>query len=176
VSAWWWSRIPYALVVLGVAGFAIGGYLTIAHWGDQPIACGGVGDCGYVNSSEYASVGGMPVSGLGALLYLAMAFTAIAWLRLREVDWLPIAYWGLALAGAGYAGYLTYVELWVLRAICVWCVTSAVLLAVSLVLASLAVFAEPDEGDPDEEENEAVLSPPGRDGLRIGATPEAGQR
>ena len=100
-------RIPYVLVLLGLAGFAIGSYLAIAHWGDQPIACGGVGDCGYVNSSEYASVGGVPVAGLGALLYLTMALTAVAWIRLAEVDWLPIAYWGLALAGAGYAGYLT---------------------------------------------------------------------
>ena len=131
-------RIPYLLVLLGIAGFAIGSYLAIAHWGNQPIACGGVGDCGYVNSSEYASVGGIPVAGLGALLYLTMAITAIAWIRYAEVDWLPIAYWGLALAGAGYAGYLTYVELDVLHAICVWCVTSASLLTVSLILGSIS--------------------------------------
>lgn len=138
------GRIPFVLVVLGAAGFAIGSYLSIAHWGDQPIACGGVGDCGYVNSSEYASVGGVPVSGLGALLYLAMTFVAVAWIRYANVEWLPIAYWGLALAGAGYAGYLTYVELAVLHAICVWCVTSAILLTISLVLGSIAVFVEPE--------------------------------
>ena len=105
------------------------------------------------------------MSGLGALLYLAMAMTAVAWLCYRQVDWLPIAYWGLALAGAGYAAYLTYVELWVLHAICVWCVTSAVLLGLSLVLASAAVFAEPREDD-----DEAVLLK--KDGLIIGAAPE----
>ena len=135
--------IPFVLVVLGLAGSAIGSYLTIAHWGDQPIACGGVGDCGYVNSSEYASVGGVPVSALGAALYLAMTAVALAWARRACVDWLPIAYWGLALAGAGYAGYLTYVELAVLHAICIWCVTSAVLLAVSLALSTAAVLREP---------------------------------
>ena len=154
-------KIPVMLVVLGLAGFAIGSYLAIAHWGHQPIACGGVGDCGYVNSSEYASVGGIPVAGLGASLYLAMAITAGAWMQHAEVDWLPIAYWGLALAGAGYAGYLTYVELDVLHAICIWCVTSATLLTISLVLASIAVFIEP------EEESEAVLR--AKDGLNIGS-------
>jgi uncharacterized membrane protein len=66
MSARAFRTIPFVLVVLGLAGFAIGSYLTIAHWGDQPIECGGVGDCGYVNSSEYASVGGVPVSALGA--------------------------------------------------------------------------------------------------------------
>lgn len=158
-------RIPIVLVLLGVAGAAIGSYLTLAHWGDQPIACGGVGDCGYVNSSEYASVGGVPVSGLGALLYAAMTLTAIAWARHAEVDWLPIAYWGLALAGAGYAAYLTYVELWVLHAICVWCVTSAVLLGLSLLIASVAVFGEPSEAN-----DEAV--PSQKDGLQLGPAPE----
>lgn len=151
------GKIPAALVFLGLVGFAIGAYLTLAHWGDQPIACGGVGDCGYVNSSEYAAVGGVPVSALGALLYLGMAVTAVAWLRFKAVDWLPIAYWGMALAGAGYAAYLTYVELAVLQAICVWCVTSAVLLALSLLLGSIAVFVEP------REHNEAVLHT--KDGL-----------
>jgi uncharacterized membrane protein len=137
--------IPYVLAVIGAVGFAIGSYLTIAHWGHQPIECGGVGDCGYVNSSEYATVGGIPVSALGAAMYLAMTVTAIAWMRLREADWLPIAYWGLALAGAGYAAYLTYIELEVLHAICIWCVTSATLLALSLILASVAVFVEPED-------------------------------
>jgi len=135
--------IPFVLVALGLAGFAIGAYLTAAHWGDQPIECAGVGDCGYVNSSEYASVGGVPVSALGAVLYLAMTLTALAWALRRDVDWLPVAYWGLALAGAGYAAYLTYVEVAVLRAICVWCVTSAVLLAVSLLIATVAVLRDP---------------------------------
>jgi uncharacterized membrane protein len=119
-----------------------------------------------VNSSEYASVGGVPVSGLGTLLYLTMALTAIAWSRRAEVDWLPIAYWGLALAGAGYTAYLTYVELWVLHAICVWCVTSAVLLTLSLVLASIAVFVEP--GVEDDEAAPARMG-----GHRIGAAPES---
>src|SRR5690606_19694249 len=101
----------------------------------------------YVNSSEYASVGGVPVSALGAALYLAMTLTAVAWAARRDVEWLPVAYWGLALAGAGYAAYLTYVELAVLHAICVWCVTSAVLLAVSLVLGTIAVLHEPGTRD-----------------------------
>lgn len=147
-----YRKIPLVLVVLGLAGFAIGAYLAIAHWGDQPIACAGVGDCGFVNSSEYASVGGIPVSGLGAGLYLTMALVAFAWARNAGVDWLPVAYWGLALAGAGYAAYLTYVELAILHAICVWCVTSAILLTLSLVLGSIAVFFEPDEAN-----SEAVL-------------------
>ena len=140
-------RMPYILAAIGTAGFVIGSYLTIAHWGDQPIACGGVGDCGYVNSSEYATVGSIPVSGLGALMYLAMTFVAIAWIRRSDIDWMPIAYWGLALSGAGYAAYLTYVELAILHAICIWCVTSAVLLALSLIFASVAVFGDEPDGE-----------------------------
>jgi uncharacterized membrane protein len=141
---------PLLLALLSLAGFAIGAYLAVAHWGDQPIVCGGVGDCGYVNSSEYASVAGLPVAGLGAGLYLAMAVVALLWARSRDHEWLPVVFWGLALAGAGYAAYLTYVELAVIDAICVWCVTSAVILGISLAVSSWAVFASGDhEASPD---------------------------
>jgi uncharacterized membrane protein len=138
--------VPLVLIALGLAGSGLGAYLTIAHFGDTPLVCGGVGDCGYVQSSEYAGVGGVPVSALGLLLYVTMTAVAGAWVRFRNVEWLPVAYWGLALAGAGYAAYLTYVEIFLLQAICVWCVVSAVLLGLSLLFATYAVFHEPDDG------------------------------
>jgi len=132
--------LPAILFLLSLAGLAIGAYLTVAHWGDQPIACGGVGDCGYVNSSDYATIGGIPVSALGAMLYAAMAFVSLRWIRHPYEDRLAIIYWALALSGTVYAGYLTYVELAILSAICIWCVTSALLLTLSLALSSWAVL------------------------------------
>jgi uncharacterized membrane protein len=55
-----------------------------------------------------------------------------------------VLYWGLALSGAGYAAYLTYVELEVLHAICVWCVASATILGTSLLLATAALVLTPE--------------------------------
>lgn len=132
--------LPAFLAALALAGVAISGYLTVTHWGGTPIACAGVGNCEYVNNSPYATLGSIPVSALGGLLYGALAVSAAAWWWRPYDVRLPVLYWGFALAGFGYAGYLTYVELYVLDAICVWCVTSASLLTVSLVLATLALL------------------------------------
>jgi uncharacterized membrane protein len=123
----------------------VSSYLTLTHWQGTPISCAGVGDCNYVNSSSYASLGGVPVSGFGAALYAGLLVTALLWWWRPEDVRPSVAYWGLALAGFGYAGYLTYVELYVLDAICVWCVVSATILTLSLALSTWALlFATPE--------------------------------
>ena len=137
--------LPLLLVVLGIAGLAVSGYLVATHYGDQPIECGGVGDCNYVNSSEYASIGDIPVSLLGVAMYIGLIAAATFWAVKPADEKRMIAYWGLALSGAGYAAYLTYVELAILHAICVYCVVSACILAASLALATWALFATPPE-------------------------------
>jgi uncharacterized membrane protein len=132
--------VPLVLTVFAVAGLGISIYLTAAHYGNKTIVCAGLGQCDYVNSSEYASVLGIPVSMLGILMYAALLSVATLWALLYTSELLPVAYWGMALAGAGYAGYLTYVELEVLHAICIWCVASASVLTASLVISSVYVF------------------------------------
>jgi uncharacterized membrane protein len=125
---------------------AISLYLVTTHYGDQPIACAGVGDCAAVNSSAYADIGGVPVSLLGVGLYFSLATAAAFWARDPADDRRAIAYWGLALSGFGYAMYLTYVELAILHAICVWCVASAGVLSASLLLSTFVLLrpaAEP---------------------------------
>jgi uncharacterized membrane protein len=47
----------------------------------------------------------------------------------------------LALVGAGFSAYLTYLELFVIDAICQWCVISAVLMGLSLLIAAARAFA-----------------------------------
>jgi uncharacterized membrane protein len=139
------QKVPYVLLLLAGAGLMISLYLVTTHYGNQPIACGGVGDCEAVNSSEYASIGGIPVSLLGVGLYASLFVMALAWIRDPSDDRRVVAFWGLSLSGAGYAAYLTYVELTILDAICIWCVTSATILITSLVLASTALFLQPED-------------------------------
>ncbi len=140
---------PVFLAVLALVGLGISSYLTITHWGGTPIACAGVGDCEYVNSSPYATLAGMPVSGLGAALYAGLLLGALGWAWRPDDVRLQVGYWGMALAGFGYAGYLTYVELYVLDAICVWCMTSAALLTLSL-LVSTALLLRSGEPTPEQ--------------------------
>ena len=126
-----------ALLALGGIGIAL--YLTVVHFADQPIVCSSIGDCELVNSSEYAKLGGLPVAALGAAAYATM-FALAAYALLRGEALALAALWGVAAASFGFSMYLTYVELFVLDAICVWCVASATVATAIFALVSFAAW------------------------------------
>jgi uncharacterized membrane protein len=132
-----------ALVALSAIGVAIAAYLSwIAIIGVDSIACGPAGDCHAVQTSEYSKVAGVPVAMLGLAMYLALLGGAVArqLLSASPPALSPlarrVAVWTFALAFGGtlYSGYLTYVELFVIDAICAWCVASAVVVTAIFVL------------------------------------------
>ena len=133
------SRSLYgAILVLALAGAGVSAYLTSTHLSGVPLACSAQGACETVQSSEYAEVLGMPVAVLGLGLYVAVGTGATV--SLLNGGWpgdvARFAVFGLALAGALYSGYLTWVELYRLEAICQWCVMSALLLGATLVCSA----------------------------------------
>lgn len=127
------SPLDALSLTLALAGLALAAYLTVAHYDRGALVCA-VGDCHAVQSSDFATVLGLPVAGWGAAMYAALA--GLGGLRIARpgLRW-PATYVALlvAFAGALYSAYLTWVELSVLRAICQWCVVSA-LLVVGLLL------------------------------------------
>jgi uncharacterized membrane protein len=133
------ARVLAAVLgVLSLAGAGAAGYLTYVHWLDKPIACAGLGTCAAVAESDYAWIGGIPVAFLGLLGYIALAVVSAFWLRAgRRFDlWPLLAIWGMSVAGAAYSAYLTYVELFVIDAVCVWCVTSAGIMTAIFLVAT----------------------------------------
>jgi uncharacterized membrane protein len=134
------ARLLAALVaVLSLVGIGASGYLTYVHWFDKPIACPGFGTCAAVAQSDYAWIAGIPVAFLGLLGYVALTLISAFWLRVgnRFDVWPLLAIWGIGVAGVAYSAYLTYVELFVIDAVCIWCVTSAAIMTV-IFLASTA--------------------------------------
>lgn len=128
----------WALPVLAVVGLAVAGYLAYVEMRDVPAVCGPVGDCNAVQQSEYALLMGfLPVGLLGVLGYLAML---AAWLwghfgRGALARWARLALLGFTLFGTLFSLYLTCLELFVIRAICAWCLTSAAIMAVLFLLS-----------------------------------------
>jgi uncharacterized membrane protein len=146
-----WST--FLIPALCVLGLGVAGYLTFVETRQVAAVCGPVGDCNTVQSSPYAKLFGfLPVGLLGLLGYLAIL---AAWLiahfgRGRLSDLASVAMFAFALFGVLFSIYLTYLELAVILAICMWCLTSAVIIAVLLLqttrsaLAHL-VFQEPTD-------------------------------
>jgi uncharacterized membrane protein len=102
--------------------------------------CGPSHGCDIVAASEYAEILGIPVAvyGLGcSLVLVGLAFTW--WLRAQRPALL--AMYLLLLAATGFVAYLTFLELFVIEAICAWCVAYAVTIVIALVVAGLALLA-----------------------------------
>jgi uncharacterized membrane protein len=129
---------------LALAGLADSIYLTWYHYDPAVRACLVTGGCETVNTSPYAVIGPVPVAAVGVLGYLLVACAVI----LR--GWGPPALraaagrgvYALSVLGTGFAAYLTAIEVFVIHAICAWCVLSAAIIAAVCVLAVLDL-AEP---------------------------------
>lgn len=121
------------LVVLSVVGILISAYITWTHVrGVAPVCMGIGGGCETVQTSRYAEILGIPVAALGLTGYAGLLFSAL--LRGEAGVFLGLFF---ALVGVFFSAYLTWLELFVIHAICQWCVSSATLMVASLILASM---------------------------------------
>ena len=125
-----------ATAVLAVIGVAIAGYLTWVHYaGLKPFCVGGGGSCERVQSSKWSELGGIPVAVLGLGGYLLL----LASLLLPEDTGRTVAAL-LALVGAGFSAWLTYVELAKIDAICQWCAASAVIMVLLAIVSVIRLL------------------------------------
>jgi len=120
-------------VMLVLAGLAIllTIYLVYVHYsGAKPICSSKGGDtCLKVQTSVWSKVGGVPVSLIGLIGYIAIFFSLLA----PDRDEIRVLTLGMTLFGVCFSGYLTYRELFTLHEICEECVTSAVLVTLLFI-------------------------------------------
>ena len=126
---------------LACIGLVVALYLITVHWGWWQAVCFGVGDCEAVNTSIYSELLGIPVALLGALSYAALIALGLAIWQDFYAEYARLARFFIAMIGVVFSGYLTYLELYVIHAICPWCVTSAFLITVITILSILDLRA-----------------------------------
>jgi uncharacterized membrane protein len=127
-----------ASAAVAVIGLGIAGYLTAVHYGGGDPVCAIAHGCAVVQQSEYAELAGVPVALLGLIGYAGILVTL-----LRDDGAARGATALLALMGAGFSAWLTYVEVARLDAICIWCVGSAVCMVLLAALSSARMLAYP---------------------------------
>jgi uncharacterized membrane protein len=121
------------LAAVAAAGLLVSAYLTWSQLRGVAPACVGSGSgCETVQTSRYAEILGFPVAALGLLAYAGLLLSA-------AIGGERSALFGLfvALVSVLFSAYLTYLELFVIGAICQWCVASAVLVVAALILTAL---------------------------------------
>ncbi len=105
-------------LAVALVGLMVSLYLTYAYVIAHKVACIG-GGCEIVAASPYSRIFGIPQPIMGVVFYLAVIFSL---LHHRAKSLLPL----LTAVGAAYSVYLTWVEVSILHAICMWCMISAV--------------------------------------------------
>lgn len=148
------SRLTAISLALALIGIAVSAYLTLVHYRDDLLVCA-VGGCHTVQKSPYAELEGVPVALLGLGMFVVL--TGLLFVRRARPVWgdsITLATFGLVLAGAVFAIYLTYLELFVIHAVCQWCVLTAIiiwLLTLSEGTLAWRSLQPPSEFDDDDE-------------------------
>ena len=126
-----------ALAILGLAGLFISCYLWLYKLGKiGTIACG-TGGCERVQLSAQSRFLGVDVSLIGVVGYAGLLLFCLLALspRFAGASWL--VWWLVVLTGIAvlFTAYLTYLEFFVIHAICRWCVGSAVIIVTMFVIS-----------------------------------------
>jgi uncharacterized membrane protein len=125
------------LALLAVVGCCIALYLTLYKVGVIGVLSCSIGSCETVNTSKWSVLLGVPIATWGLGAYLALLVIAMVGSAESREESVPIAKLLVALAGWSvlFSAWLTYLELFVIHAICIWCVSSAALWVVILAVA-----------------------------------------
>ncbi|MGC8667370.1 MAG: vitamin K epoxide reductase family protein [Chthonomonadales bacterium] len=133
------------LFVLALAGIGVSGYLTLAHLNYIDLGCSAVRGCEEV-AAHYTAKGfgipmlrAIPTAAFGLAMYAAMGLLCVIRAGVQDAGRhraVAMAQWLLSAASLLVSAWLTYLEAYVIRAWCQWCVASAVIVLAMFVMLS----------------------------------------
>lgn len=130
------------IAALALIGAFVATYLMLYKIGAiGQLACG-LGSCERVNISRWATFLGAPVAAWGVAFYVAtlvvaVAGTSPAWSGRREIS---IVLTAMSAVGVAFSAWLTYLELYVIGAVCRYCVVSAVIVTLMLIVSASDLY------------------------------------
>jgi len=135
--------VRWLFLLLILSGIGVSGYLSYVKFSDVPMICvsNGAFDCGLVQNSPYSELLGVPIAYLGLATYLVILGLVVFQSRssfLREHGTLLL--FGVVFFAWIYSMYLVYIQAFVLRAFCNWCLAHEAIVTVMLVLVSIKLW------------------------------------
>lgn len=130
------KKLRITAYILAGIGLLDSIYLTWVDLTHSKAYCGGSGDCQTVANSPYSEVAGIPIALFGIGAYLVII--GLLYLETRGGSWRnysPLIIFGISFAGVIYSAYLTFLEIWVIRAICPYCVVSAIIMLLLFIIS-----------------------------------------
>jgi uncharacterized membrane protein len=127
-------------LILIVLGILVTGYLSFAELTETTTVCieSGAFNCDVVQNSVYSRIMGIPIAVLGFATYLVVG--ALVGLEnrvglLREYG--AALVFAITLFGFLYSAWLTYIEIFQLKALCPWCLASAAIMTLLFIVSGL---------------------------------------
>lgn len=128
--------VAVAFLVVSFLGFVDSVYLAARHYLGGPLNCTISEGCDKVAASAYAVMFGLPLGVWGALYYVAIFLSVIAYLDTKK-DWVYLWAAGATSIGFLFSLWFVYLQIYVIEAICQYCMFSA---ATSTILVILGVM------------------------------------
>ncbi|MDG1989787.1 MAG: vitamin K epoxide reductase family protein [Dehalococcoidia bacterium] len=124
-----YKQLLYFRYCLLLIGFGITLYLIINNvLSSNSLACGSIGDCNKVQNSSYAYFYNIPVSVLGSLFYVFLIFLTSIQFYLNDRDYIrfiELICFSSSIVAWIFSMYLTFIEFFIIKEICIWCVATA---------------------------------------------------
>jgi len=131
------GTLQRAAAFLAAFGIGVAAYIAIAQAdGGAPACLAGGSGCETVSASSHSELAGISVAVLGIVGYALLLGAA-----LLRGDRARLGGFGVALVGFGFSVYLTYLELFVIEAICQWCLLSALLMTGLFAIDAVRMLA-----------------------------------
>jgi uncharacterized membrane protein len=155
---------PIATLLLSIFGLGVSIYLTITHFDKMALVCdtGSVINCEKVTQSPQSEVFGIPVAMLGLAYFVPMIALCLpaAW---RSTDRrIHLARLALSVVGVGMILYLLIAELFIIKAICLWCssvhLVTFILFIIIVTSSPVVLAAGYGHGGGDEDWDETSLA------------------
>ncbi|OGF63378.1 hypothetical protein A2926_03965 [Candidatus Giovannonibacteria bacterium RIFCSPLOWO2_01_FULL_44_40] len=126
-------------LALSLIGFLDSAYISAKHYLGTPVACSIFEGCEKVLTSQYATIAGVPVALSGAFYYLTVFVLVVLYLDTGGKRFL-LAAAHLTIAGFLASLWFVYLQLFVIGAICVYCIISAITSTALFMLGLLVIF------------------------------------
>jgi len=133
-----------ASIILTLIGLAVSIYMTVFKLTGNEKMCIGNGGCSVVNDSPYAVIYGIPVAAFGVGGYLAILAVLIVEKKSNLLKQnATLITFGLTLIGFLFTLYLIYLEIFVIKALCPFCLTSQIAMTILFILSVIRLVQQP---------------------------------
>ena len=138
------SKILWLVILLAILGIFDTTYLTAEHYLGSPVYCPIGGECEEGLSSPYSTIYGIPLALFGAAFYFFTLVLALIY-QLNANRFLLKLFFISSFFAFIFSGWLVYLQLFVIKAICIYCVISAVNVTILFVISVYLLKLTKDE-------------------------------